>query len=78
MTEELKPCPFCGSTTAPTIMDREEAHWTYSKEEKEYSEREYVVCCAGKKGGCGASTGFYYYDDIDRAIEAWNRRADNE
>lgn len=71
---ELKPCPFCGSAIAPTVMDREEACWIYSETEKKYGEREYVVCCAGKKDGCGASTGFHYYDDIDEAIKDWNRR----
>lgn len=24
---ELKPCPFCGSTTAPTVMNQNEAQW---------------------------------------------------
>ena len=78
MSEKLKPCPFCGSTTAPTLMDRAEASWSYSEIDKVHGCPEVVVCCAGKKGGCGASTGFSNYDEPEEAIEAWNRRTNNE
>ncbi len=80
MKYELKPCPFCGSTTAPTIMTREEADWMCDPEEREMYDGEIpmVVCCAARKGGCGASTGFCDDDEEDfgrQAAEAWNKRA---
>jgi hypothetical protein len=66
---ELNPCPFCGSTTAPTVMNQNEAQWLYNDAEN----LSMVVCCAAKKFGCGASTGFC--DTAEQAVEAWNRRA---
>ena len=66
---ELNPCPFCGSTTAPTVMNQNEAQWLDNDAEN----LSMVVCCAAKKFGCGASTGFC--DTAEQAVEAWNRRA---
>lgn len=68
---ELIPCPFCGSTTAPTIMNQYEAQWIDNDMNAE--DQSMVVCCAAKKFGCGASTGFC--DTAEQAVEAWNRRA---
>ena len=69
MMPELQPCPFCGSTTAPTVMNQNEAQWLDNDAENPSM----VVCCAAKKFGCGASTGFC--DTAEQAVEAWNRRA---
>ena len=33
---------------------------------------DYSICCDVKKGGCGASTGWYLTKEL--AAEAWNRR----
>lgn len=67
---ELKPCPFCGSTTAPTVMNQNEAQWLDNDAEN----LSMVVCCAAKKFGCGASTGFC--DTAEQAVEAWNTRTE--
>ena len=60
MTEELKPCPFCGGK-AEVLTD----------ENEEY----YVSCteCTALLGYCTDTWGDYSTED--EAIEAWNRRA---
>lgn len=68
---KLKSCPFCGSITAPTIMDQNEAMWIVPDPDYD-GDLEIVVCCASRKGGCGASTGLC--DTAEQAIEAWNTR----
>ena len=68
---KLKPCPFCGSITAPTIMDQNEAMWVVPDPDYD-GDLEIVVCCASRKGGCGASTGLC--DTSERAVEVWNIR----
>lgn len=70
MMPELKPCPFCGSMTAPTVMNESEALFNTDVDREDMS---MVVCCAAKKFGCGASTGFC--DTAEQAVEAWNMRA---
>ncbi|MBO6179430.1 MAG: Lar family restriction alleviation protein [Selenomonadaceae bacterium] len=65
MSEELKPCPFCGAKyssekfTAGTVqlMRGEKYFW--------------AICL-----NCGVRTGEYLGDEA--AIEAWNRRAKDE
>lgn len=62
---ELKPCPFCGSE--PTIrVYRGKDGWR----------DRYAVLCRYDEGGCGAESGLYHYEN--EAVEAWNRRAENE
>ena len=65
----VKPCPFCGSKTAPTVMDQNQALWADPDFD---GDLRIVVCCAATKGGCGSSTGFC--DDDEKAVAAWNRR----
>ena len=72
--EKLLPCPFCGNTTAPTFMDKKDASWDYLNDDYEAECPEFVVCCAARKGGCGASTGFVNDDEKEYAVELWNRR----
>ena len=67
---KLKPCPFCGSRVAPTIMDQNEAMW--NDPDPDYDVIHIVVCCAARKGGCGASTGLCENDE--KAVRAWNQR----
>lgn len=68
---KLKPCPFCGSIIAPRVMDQNEAMWIDPDPDYD-GDLEIVVCCATRKGGCGASTGLC--DTSERAVEVWNRR----
>jgi len=61
MTDQpIKPCPFCGSETAPTLIMR--------------SVSNHVECVRGyEQRGCGAR-GPYKSAPQD-AIAAWNKRA---
>lgn len=62
---ELKPCPFCGST--PVLVDF-----------KPYGEKcasMYKVECTNENCMCKPDT--YEYLLEEKAIDAWNRRADN-
>ena len=73
---ELKPCPHCGSATAPMFWSYGEMMDTYDVElELDHSESFCVVCDAstGGRGGCGASGGFM--PTKEEAVAAWNRRA---
>jgi Lar family restriction alleviation protein len=57
MTEQLKPCPFCGE---PAELFRVMLKWR--------------VQCTKAIDGCGMETSFFL--DKERAIAAWNRRAE--
>ena len=65
---ELKPCPFCGSKGIAPHLSRErdtpDMAWQYQ------------VVCDFNLGGCGCSGSFS--DNPKKAIEAWNRRANDE
>lgn len=70
---ELKPCPFCGRQNIELDSSKElEEYENFEECHSEY----YTLVCDWNKGGCGASSGFY--PTIKEAIEAWNRRADND
>ena len=62
MPNELKPCPFCGTSGIDAHLCRkfvrDVAHF-------------YVTC-----EFCGASTGLYFVEE--KAILAWNVRVNNE
>ena len=62
MTNELKPCPFCGSIYIKVL------ELGYIKEISQH----YVMC-----ENCYATT-YQYYRYRDRAIKAWNMRANKE
>lgn len=68
MSEQLKPCPFCGAI----------AHLSELKQAAKPSPR-YFVECSNQRGNCIASFsgtfGRRYYTIRD-AIEQWNRRAE--
>lgn len=62
---ELKPCPFCG-------REAKVCGFHYSLHGKGDMEKFYVIC-----NSCSASS-YPYAIKPEKAIEAWNRRNDNE
>lgn len=62
---EIKPCPFFGHTSAPSLSDNEEMGL-------EYVCPAWLVCCDACEGGCGATSG--YKETQQKAVEWWNRR----
>jgi len=72
---ELKPCPFCGSTLAPMVLDENQGLYIECKDcDYGVSSNPYyqVVCRANTPFGCGASGGLR--PNKEEAIEAWNER----
>ena len=74
MSEELKPCPFCGNPKPRIVYNR-------------YARELYVVCDG--INGCHAHSGriSYSYDNItaehlkidkEYVAKLWNRRTDND
>jgi len=61
MSEELKPCPFCGG----------EAYTEGHKLELQDGFGFWFVAC---KNQCGAMVGYFYTEDDAR--RAWNRRVE--
>lgn len=61
--DKLKPCPFCGSE--PNVQKAE-----YNAPYVEY----FVRCSNMKK--CSVLPFTYSFDNIEDAIDAWNRRAE--
>lgn len=62
MSTELKPCPFCGNNAKPR---------RFRSGILKYKAVHYVECAV-----CRIRTSVEL--DIDTAIEAWNRRADDD
>ena len=65
MTEKLKPCPFCGSETAPTVIDLGVDLGTIGSVT--------IVVCHIPHKGCGAATN--WRENSEKAIAKWNHRA---
>lgn len=65
MSEELKPCPFCGESGIALHLSREK--------DSQNMEWQYRIVCDYTLGGCGYSGGFG--TDPKKVIEAWNGRA---
>lgn len=72
MSDELKPCPFCGSESAPHVTDCIETMVCHNIAECE-DETLFWVTCSVLRGGCGAEA-CYVRNKAD-AIAAWNARA---
>ena len=70
MDNKLRPCPFCGSTTAPSLLRGDEIT---ECDENEHSDSWAMVCDA-HNGGCGAAAG--YHVNPDSAVHKWNGRAE--
>lgn len=69
MPNELKPCPFCGNTARL-------CHTTDNKHSP-------FVACDGAVQANGTKSCFaclypWRYETDEEAIEAWNRRVDND
>lgn len=68
---ELKPCPFCGAEVAirPTTASAE--YYRFYVKHPDYLNR-------GRKNRCIFDDGkTFYADDIEDAVNVWNRRAEN-
>lgn len=71
MSDELKPCPHCGSATAPEISNCVELESCANFDECP-CETHLCVVCSVHNGGCGACGGFAASEDD--AISKWNTR----
>lgn len=67
MPNELKPCPFCGRKPSKV---RENHHPSINA-------TFYSVECKAPSSKCGTNPRTRYFTTKEKAIEAWNRRADN-
>ena len=71
---ELKPCPFCGSRTAPKACSIAEAEYIDTDDIwYKWMASHFTVVCNFNDLGCGASVNGKY-ETIDGAVKAWNRR----
>lgn len=73
MQNELKPCPFCGGKYTVNLSDCSECSPCVDEPPCDCCNwvKHLIVC-----NGCGAASGMY--DTKEEAIEAWNRRANDE
>lgn len=72
---ELKPCPFCGSASAPLVLTVAELEMLGDESaDYEWACMHWAVVCDFRNDGCGATTGLGH-DSDDAAATAWNRRA---
>ena len=73
MSTEIKPCPFCGSKTAPMVQPFSGFRYKSYEDAKQadYAVVWEVVC--GLAGGCGAKGGIAMGTEAD-GIREWNRR----
>ena len=69
VTEELKPCPFCGES--PTLKH----DWRYPRGSDDSIYASEVICENWECPIYHADNTYYQTDE--EAIEAWNRRAKN-
>ncbi len=69
---KLKPCPFCGSETAPDIF---QLHDCFGDDVAEVQgDENFLVVCDFSRKGCGAGTG-WMFETKQEAAKAWNQRA---
>ena len=71
--DKLRECPFCDKDVAE-ISNCQELEGCRHFEKCPSTEPYVCVVCNMHEGGCGASGG--YYDSAEKAIAAWNSRAD--
>lgn len=73
--KELKPCPFCGGENIVLTSCFDETCESCFEECAVCKTKTYAYCCSRNKGGCGGASGFY--PNKEKALEMWNRRANN-
>ena len=66
----MKQCPFCGNKNI--IFDGCRGLEMCNEFEDCHENEMKSVVCSVNKGGCGASSGFYFTEE--QAIEKWNIR----
>lgn len=86
--KELKPCPFCGGKAVIQIRDDEGNLHDEEYEKEPWSGLSYTIghyhednenCpIAGYEIDEGQMGGVYLYDTRENAIEAWNRRVNED
>ena len=74
MAEGLKPCPFCGRVDKLKVWKTEQ-RWDYGVIHGVIENWRVVCNREGDETGCGGSGGVYR--TRRKAIEAWNRRAND-
>lgn len=67
MTEQLRPCPFCGTRPGRYGVFTAEESIPLAGDEEAFYVGHYVQCSV-----CGASSG--RFDDEETAVEFWNER----
>lgn len=84
MTDKLKPCPFCGSTKFE-INQKMSSNTKYNPKTKRLEKFVVVTVRCNKCHTRGPTTSIYAgWNDRptqmlkEKAIEVWNRRADND
>jgi hypothetical protein len=71
---KIEKCPFCDKAVAE-ITNCKDLEGCRHFEKCPATEPYVCVVCNMFEGGCGASSG--YYDSVEKAIAAWNRRAEH-
>jgi hypothetical protein len=71
---QLKPCPFCGSHTAPQVYSQSDFNTDYDINASLVDDGYFVVCNA-LNGGCGTMSGWMF--DSDTTASTWNKRTLN-
>lgn len=65
---KLERCPFCGEVPLASVVNNDDPEF-----------RQYQIICPWSSDGdtgCGAASG--YYDSLEQAARAWNRRQRKE
>lgn len=72
MSQELKPCPFCGRTSPLEVTDSNKIDLLTQSDYAFDDNPTFAVVCNKNKEGCGSSSGFW--DTQKQAVIAWNTR----